>query len=106
MEAVSKAWSHVRGNLRRSAGQRLFDQWLKPVVLIEGSNSQAVRLGLPSSFMTQWVKNHYSERLLLEFRAVLPEVLSVTIETMADEPARVPKAEPHPDQVPEAPREG
>ena len=94
MEAVSKAWSHVRGNLRRSAGQRLFDQWLKPVVLIEGSTGEAVRLGLPSAFMTQWVKNHYSERLLLEFRAVLPDVMSVTIETMADEPARVLKAEP------------
>jgi chromosomal replication initiator protein len=94
MEAVSKAWSHVRGNLRRSAGQRLFDQWLKPVVLIDGSTSAAVRLGLPSAFMTQWVKNHYSERLLLEFRAVLPDVLSVTIETMVDEPARVLKAEP------------
>jgi chromosomal replication initiator protein len=94
MEAVSKAWSHVRGNLRRSAGQRLFDQWLKPVVLIKGSTGEAVRLGLPSAFMTQWVKNHYSERLLLEFRAVLPEVLSVTIETMADEPKQVLKAEP------------
>ncbi|WP_216352917.1 chromosomal replication initiator protein DnaA [Sphingomonas sp. LM7] len=94
MEAVSKAWSHVRGNLRRSAGQRLFDQWLKPVVLVDGSTSAAVRLGLPSAFMTQWVKNHYSERLLLEFRAVLPDVLSVTIETMAEEPLRVLKAEP------------
>lgn len=94
MAAVNKAWSHVRGNLRRSAGQRLFDQWLKPVVLVDGSTSEAVRLGLPSAFMTQWVRNHYSERLLLEFRAVLPEVLSVTIETMADEPARVLKAEP------------
>lgn len=94
MEAVSKAWSHVRGNLRRSAGQRLFDQWLKPVVLVDGSTHEAIRLGLPSAFMTQWVKNHYSERLLLEFRAVLPDVLSVTIETMADEPQRVLKAEP------------
>lgn len=92
--AVSKAWSHVRGNLRRSAGQRLFDQWLKPVVLIDGSTGESVRLGLPSAFMTQWVRNHYSERLLLEFRAVLPEVRSVTIETLADEPARVLKAEP------------
>lgn len=94
MEAVSKAWSHVRGNLRRSAGQRLFDQWLKPVMLIQGSTGEAVRLGLPSAFMTQWVKNHYSERLLLEFRAVLPDVHSVTIETMADEPQQVLKAEP------------
>ncbi|MCX8477934.1 MAG: chromosomal replication initiator protein DnaA [Sphingomonas sp.] len=100
MEAVSKAWSHVRGNLRRSAGQRLFDQWLKPVVLVDGSTHEAIRLGLPSAFMTQWVKNHYSERLLLEFRAVLPDVLSVTIETMADEPQRVLRAEPEAAPVP------
>ena len=90
--AVAKAWTHVRGNLRRSAGQRLFDQWLKPVVLVEGSTAVDVRLGLPSSFMTQWVKNHYSERLLLEFRAVLPDVASVTLETVTDEPQRVLKA--------------
>lgn len=94
MNAVAKAWTHVRGNLRRSAGQRLFDQWLKPVVLIDGSTPEAVRLGLPSAFMTQWVKNHYSERLLLEFRAILPDVASVTLETVADEPKRVLSAAP------------
>ncbi|UZK68018.1 chromosomal replication initiator protein DnaA [Sphingomonas sp. M1-B02] len=94
MEAVTKAWTHVRGNLRRSAGQRLFDQWLKPVVLIEDSTVDAVRLGLPSAFMTQWVRNHYSERMLLEFRAVLPDVQSVTIETLSEEPKRVLTAEP------------
>lgn len=96
MEAVAKAWAHVRANLRRSAGQRLFDQWLKPVVLIADSSREAVRLGLPSAFMTQWVRNHYAERLLLEFRAVLPEVMSVAIETLSDEPQRVIKAEPAP----------
>jgi chromosomal replication initiator protein len=96
MDSVTKAWGHVRGNLRRSAGQRLFDQWLKPVVLIDGSTAEAVRLGLPSAFMTQWVKNHYAERLLLEFRAQLPQVMSVTLETLADEPQRVLKADPQP----------
>lgn len=95
-EAVGKAWAHVRGNLRRSAGQRLFDQWLKPVELIRGSTGEAIRLGLPSAFMTQWVKNHYSERLLLEFRSVLPDVVSVTIETLAEEPQQVLTAEPAP----------
>ncbi|RYY32171.1 MAG: chromosomal replication initiator protein DnaA, partial [Sphingomonadales bacterium] len=57
-----------------------------------GSTADAVRLGLPSAFMTQWVKNHYAERLLLEFRAVLPDVRTVTLETIAEEPARVLKA--------------
>jgi chromosomal replication initiator protein len=92
--AVAKAWSHVRANLRRSAGQRLFDQWLKPVVLIEGSNADIVRLGLPSAFMTQWVKNHYAERLLLEFRGQIPAVRSVSLETVAEEPKRVLSAAP------------
>ncbi len=86
--AVAKAWAHVRGNLRRSAGQRLFDQWLKPVVLLDSSDLDAIRLGLPSTFMTHWVKNHYADRLLLEFKAVLPSVRSVDIDTVAEEKAR------------------
>ncbi|MBA16975.1 MAG: chromosomal replication initiator protein DnaA [Sphingomonas sp.] len=90
MNPVAKAWASVRGNLRRSAGQRLFDQWLKPVELIDDGNVEAIRLGLPSDFMAQWVRNHYAERLLLEFRGVLPGVSSVTIETLADsQPQRV-----------------
>ena len=87
--AVAKAWAHVRANLRRSAGQRLFDQWLKPVELIDSSDTDAIRLGLPSAFLTQWVRNHYAERLLLEFKAVLPSVTSVSIDTVEDKPARV-----------------
>lgn len=99
--AVAKAWAHVRGNLRRSAGQRLFDQWLKPVELIAESDSDAIRLGLPSAFMTQWVRNHYAERLLLEFKAVLPSVRSVSIETMSDEAKRTVSAQTA--KVPAAP---
>ena len=93
MTAVAKAWAHVRANLRRSAGQRLFDQWLKPVVLLESSTTDSIRLGLPSAFLTQWVRNHYAERLLLEFKAVLPSVDSVFIDTMDDKPVRVMTAE-------------
>lgn len=81
----AKAWTRVRGNLRLSAGQRLFDQWLKPIVLIEGSDPDTVRLGLPSPFVTNWVKSHYAERLLMEFRSQLPDVRTVSIETLARE---------------------
>lgn len=79
----AKAWTRVRGNLRLSAGQRLFDQWLKPIVLIDSDDAETVRLGLPSPFMTNWVKGHYAERLLMEFRALLAEVRTVSIETLA-----------------------
>ncbi|MFN3435760.1 MAG: DnaA N-terminal domain-containing protein, partial [Sphingomonas sp.] len=72
----------MRGNLRLSAGQRLFDQWLKPIVLIPGEDPETVRLGLPSAFMTNWVRSHYADRLAMEFRAVLPAVRTVAIETV------------------------
>ncbi|HWK35224.1 DnaA N-terminal domain-containing protein, partial [Sphingomonas sp.] len=89
-DAVAKAWNRVRTNLRHSAGQRLFDQWLKPAVLIDGSDSESVRLGFPTAFMTTWVKSHYADRLFYEFRAILPDVRSVSIETLSDaRPQRV-----------------
>ncbi|WP_343527712.1 chromosomal replication initiator protein DnaA [Sphingomonas sp.] len=83
----ARAWARVRANLRESAGARLFDQWLKPMELIEGDEPDTVRLALPSAFATNWVRSHYADRLHLEFRAVLPEVRSVVIETRA--PAKV-----------------
>ncbi len=80
---AARAWATVRGHLRESAGARLFDQWLKPIELIEDGAADAIRLALPSAFMTNWVRNHYADRLVAEFRAILPDVRSVSIETRA-----------------------
>ena len=78
---TGRAWTRVRANLRLSAGARLFDQWLAPMSLVEPCDGEDVRLALPSAFMTDWVRNHYAERLVHEFRALLPRVRSVAIET-------------------------
>jgi len=75
------AWARVRANLRESAGVRLFDQWLKPIELTAGDDPESVRLTLPSAFATNWVRSHYADRLLLEFRQQLPAVRGVSIET-------------------------
>ena len=92
---VAAAWARVRRHLRDSAGARLFDQWLKPMVLVETGDAESIRLALPSAFMTNWVKSHYAERLLHEFRALIPEVRSVSIETRRETPTpAVLKAEP------------
>ncbi|WP_430980908.1 chromosomal replication initiator protein DnaA [Stakelama marina] len=93
----TQAWTRIRENLRASAGQRLFDQWLKPIALIDCADPDVVRLGLPSAFMTNWVKNHYADRLTYEFRALLPHVRSVQVETVREQKApRVVKAEEAP----------
>ncbi|WP_375270475.1 chromosomal replication initiator protein DnaA [Sphingomonas sp.] len=84
---AGRAWSRVRANLRLSAGARLFDQWLAPMSLVEPCDGEDVRLALPSAFMTDWVRNHYAERLVHEFRALLPRVRSVAIETRRATPA-------------------
>ena len=86
---AQRAWARVRSNLRESAGARLFEQWLKPMELIEDGDADTIRLGLPSAFMTNWVRNHYADRLMLEFRALLPEVRGVSIETRAAAPVPV-----------------
>lgn len=82
---VEDAWERVRANLRKTAGQRLFDQWLKPAVLVDATGD-AVRIGLPSSFMTNWVRNQYGDRILHEFRAIIPAIRSVGIETVSATP--------------------
>ena len=90
---AARAWGTVRGHLRESAGARLFDQWLKPMELIDDGADDTIRLALPSAFMTNWVRNHYADRLAAEFRAILPDVRSVSIETRA---ATAPAAAPAP----------
>ncbi|WP_432423319.1 chromosomal replication initiator protein DnaA [Sphingomonas lycopersici] len=80
---AARAWTRVRASLRESAGARLFEQWLKPIELVETGDADAIRLTLPSAFMTNWVRNHYADRLLHEFRAILPTVRTVAIETAA-----------------------
>jgi chromosomal replication initiator protein len=80
-DELARAWARVRTNLRLSAGARLFDQWLAPIALADASDRQDVRLTLPSAFMTNWVRNHYAERLVHEFRAQIPAVRTVSIET-------------------------
>ena len=78
-----RAWARVRASLRESAGLRLFEQWLKPMELVDDGDPETVRLALPTPFATNWVRNHYADRLLLEFRAQLPQVRAVSIETRA-----------------------
>lgn len=80
---VEKAWVRIRGHLRESAGTRLFDQWLKPLALGAFDEPDTVRLTLPSAFMTNWVRNNYAERLVQEFRALMPQITTVIIETVS-----------------------
>ena len=102
---ADRAWARVRQNLRESAGARLFDQWLKPIVLIAHDDPDTIRLALPSAFVTNWVRSHYADRLTLEFKALMPRIRSVSIETRAagDVPATIAAPVAATGDVPSAP---
>lgn len=80
-ERVSAAWAAIREGLKRDCGARLFDHWLKPLVLA-GINERGdvVRLTVPTEFMANWVRAHYADRLTLAWRTALPGVRDVRVE--------------------------
>ena len=95
---VLNAWARIRKNLRESAGARLFEQWLKPIELGDSDDATAVRLTLPSAFTANWVRNHYADRLLQEFRHAVPAIRTVSIEVRsAAAPVRAVVAEAQPE---------
>jgi chromosomal replication initiator protein len=86
---LAVAWGAIRAGLRSDIGARTFDHWLKPVELIGYCEiDHAVRLALPSEFMASWVSSHYTDRLTHAWRAMLPHVRSVRIETAGGPVAR------------------
>ena len=103
---VLNAWARIRKNLRESAGARLFEQWLKPIELDDSDDETNVRLTLPSAFTANWVRNHYQDRLVQEFRAAIPAIRTVSIEVrQASAPAVLRIATEPPAESPAAPVE-
>lgn len=85
-EQVSGAWATIREGLKRDCGARLFDHWLKPIMLAGISDKgDVIRLTLPTEFHANWVRAHYSDRLLLAWRAALPNVREVRIDVAPNE---------------------
>src|SRR4051812_42835029 len=80
-EHVSVAWAGIREGLKRDCGARLFDHWLKPIMLAGISDKgDVVRLTLPTEFHANWVRAHYADRLLLAWRGSMPSIREIRIE--------------------------
>ncbi|UAK22821.1 chromosomal replication initiator protein DnaA [Sphingomonas nostoxanthinifaciens] len=79
------AWEAIRASLRRSCGERIFDGWLKPLALASCDlDAGDVRLTAPSAFMANWVQGHFAEQIAAAWRAMLPQVVHVSIEAATD----------------------
>ncbi|MEX0759666.1 MAG: chromosomal replication initiator protein DnaA, partial [Tistlia sp.] len=76
--ALAERWVRVRTRLRSEVGEAAFKSWLKPLVMM-GLRDSAVRLGVPSRFMRDWVIGNYAERLRHLWSEEAPEVRGVEI---------------------------
>jgi chromosomal replication initiator protein len=104
-DSIAAAWESIRAGLRRDCGARTFDGWLRPIALGGfDPDTGALRLQLPSQFMADWVQTHFSERLSLAWRALLPEVKVIRIGVGPAAPrtaavVAIPAPEPEPAQA-------
>ncbi len=58
----SDVWNIVRSNLQETIGRDAFQNWIDPLVF-EGCKGGVVRLSAPTSFIGNWVSQHYGERI-------------------------------------------
>lgn len=83
-----RVWGLVRARLHADLGEKSFDSWLKPVVLLGRSRqggSDAVRLGTPSFVRAEYVRNHYTSRLVRAFAAHIPAIRDIIVEVASVE---------------------
>tara|TARA_R110000796_G_scaffold8843_42_gene29610 strand:- start:4437 stop:5882 length:1446 start_codon:yes stop_codon:yes gene_type:complete len=77
-------WQKICAGLRRDMGAQIFGQWIKPIKLsVFDSDTGSILMLLPSEFAANWVRDRYSERLLMAWKAHHPAVCGLVIEAQS-----------------------
>ena len=81
---LESIWQQICAGLRRDMGAQIFGQWIKPIRLsVFNSDSGTMLLVLPSEFAANWVRDRYSERLLLAWKAHHPAVKALDFQAQS-----------------------
>lgn len=81
---LADAWQAICSGMRRDLGAQIFGQWIKPIKLSGfDSISGELRLVLPSEFAANWVRERYSERLVLAWKAHFDDVKTIAFSAKA-----------------------
>ncbi len=112
---LAAQWARIRGRLQQEVGEVEYRTWLRQMTLA-GIDGDEIALHLPTRFLRDWVREHYSDRLSALWQAENPAARRVDIRVGGGAPAmgglaesRGPSSEPHastPRGVPRADERG
>ncbi|MFM7346150.1 MAG: chromosomal replication initiator protein DnaA [Tagaea sp.] len=66
--SLEAQWVRVRARLKVEFGEAAYRSWLKPLTLV-GQDDGVVKIAVPTRFMQDWVRQHYSDRIKSLWRA-------------------------------------
>jgi chromosomal replication initiator protein len=91
-DPVTAAWARIRGRLREDVGEVEYRSWLRQMTLsaIEG---EEVIILLPTRFLRDWVRTHYSDRLRVLWQAEHPGVRRIDIRVATEARPQEPRGE-------------
>jgi chromosomal replication initiator protein len=76
--SLEAQWVRVRARLKGEFGEAAYKSWLKPLTLV-GVEDGTVRIAVPTRFMQDWVRQHYSDRIKTLWRAENKQVRLIEI---------------------------
>ena len=76
------AWTAVKKRLRLELGDNTFQSWIRPLSLLELRAPGTVVLGVPTSFMRDYVRSHFADRLTALWRTEEPAVGGIDFTVM------------------------
>lgn len=85
-EELSARWARVQARLRDEVGEVEYRSWLHQMTL-DASDGDELIVALPTRFLRDWVRQHYSDRLLALWQAEDPAIQALDIR-VARGPAR------------------
>ncbi|RKK04315.1 chromosomal replication initiator protein DnaA [Pseudoroseomonas wenyumeiae] len=91
-DPVAEAWARIRGRLREDVGEVEYRSWLRQMTLSAIEGEEVVIL-LPTRFLRDWVRTHYSDRLRVLWQAEHPGVRRIDIRVATEARPAEPRGE-------------
>ena len=87
-QLTTNHWQNVRESLRTRLGDVVYESWLQPLgVDLDQTTEKEVRLQVPTKFMRDWVRRHYTDDLRSTFTETLGADVDVVFDIVPPAPA-------------------